>query len=533
MRKNIIYYGIGFALTALFLYAGCRKDTGFYKSKESIHEFSGDTYDFLKSQKGVYDSFLYVIDRVNLSDSLKKGKYTVFAPTNASFQQAISSVNQLRLIQGRSPQYLSNMPVKQLDTLVSRYIVRGDIPADSMKTQDGINLTAVRFGYQMHGKLIATNAEGYVEGGPEVIEYSDTKGVVYTRQWSTSKTVAIDIKTANGLVNVLERNHIFGFDEFIQRVDPTFSTPYTGTPLPIPGTIGLNQYDKGGEGVAYHDNDVSNNGNQYRPTESVDIEKASNGENGYDVGWTNPLEWMNYTVDIADTGHYLLLLRGSSPVGDATLHFDLDHKTFTGHIRIKNTLGWQNYYNISVPVYFPVKGVHVLRIVYDYARYNLRFLLFLPDGKPYPVPGTIPVVGFMPGGEGVGYHDNDASNNGGKFRPDEGVDIEQNKNEGGYDVGWTKTGEWMDYTIEVKETGQYNLAVTLGSPNDPNGGNLFHVEIDGKDITGQMTCPNSGGYQNWTDVNKLVYLTKGVHIMRFFEDTGGYNVRKYTFTAAH
>jgi hypothetical protein len=177
--------------------------------------------------------------------------------------------------------------------------------------------------------------------------------------------------------------------------------------------------------------------------------------------------------------------------------------------------------------------VHVLRIVYDYARYNLRFLLFLPDGKPYPVPGTIPVVGFMPGGEGVGYHDNDASNNGGKFRPDEGVDIEQNKNEGGYDVGWTKTGEWMDYTIEVKETGQYNLAVTLGSPNDPNGGNLFHVEIDGKDITGQMTCPNSGGYQNWTDVNKLVYLTKGVHIMRFFEDTGGYNVRKYTFTAAH
>lgn len=533
MYKIRIYYGIGMVMLILGIYAeSCRKDSGFYHSKESQHQFSGSIYDFLNSQQGIYDSFLYVLDRTHLTDSLKEGVYTVFAPTNASFQHAIAGVNQLRAIQGRSPQYLSNLPLHQLDTLTSRYLIRGIFPSDSMKTQDGINLIASNFGYQMHGKLVATNAEGFEEGGPKIIQFSDTKGVIYTRQWSTSRTVAIDIKTSNGLVNVLESNHVFGFDEFIQRMNPTHSTPFNGIPFSVPGQIGLNQYDLGGERVAYHDNDASNNGGQYRPTEGVDIEVSGGGENGYDVGWTNPKEWMNYTVNIADTGHYLLILRASSPGGDATLHFELDGKPFSGPIKIKNTLGWQSYENIITPVVFPVKGKHVLKIVYDYANYNLRFIILLPDKKPFPIPGAIPVIAFNSGGEGIGYHDVDASNNGGQYRPTEGVDIEQTTEEGGYDVGWTNAGEWMNYTIDVKKSGQYTLAVTAGSPHDPDPIGSFRVEIDGEDITGAMSCPNTGGYQDWTDVTKLVHLEKGVHILRLYELSGAYNLRKIAVTSA-
>lgn len=529
MRKKVFYVGIAASLAVLLLYTGCKKNGGYYNSKANAHEFSGSIYDFLKSQTGVYDSFLYVMDRVHLTDSLKKGKYTVFAATNASFEQALANVNRLRIIQGRPMMSLASIPLDQLDTMASRYLVRGIIPSDSMHTQDGIDMAASLYGYTMHGKLVATNAEGFVEGGPEIIQYSDTKGVIYTRQWSTSNTVSIDIKASNGLVNVLERNHVFGFDEFIQRVNPTHSTPYTGVPFAIPGTIGLNQYDLGGERVAYHDNDASNNGGQYRPTEGVDIENASNGENGYDVGWCNPLEWMNYTVNIADTGSYILLLRVASPGGDATLHFELDNKVITPHIIIPATGGYQNYMDIPTPVKLP-KGQHVLKIVYDYANYNLRFLKFIPLNKPFPVPGTINVEEFDKGGEGVGYHDKEEKNNGGKYRPDEGVDIEQNKIEGGYDVGWTNDGEWLSYTIEVKETNQYNFTATVGSPNDPGDGHRFHLEIDGTDVSGPMVCPKTGGWQNWTDVTKQVYLTKGVHKMRFFLETGGYNIRQFTFS---
>src|SRR5690242_18858345 len=253
MRKNMLFSGMAAVLAILFLYVGCRKDKGFYEYENTLHRFSGNTYDFLKSQTGVYDSFLLVIDRVKLADSLKNGGYTVFAPTNASFQQALEDLNNLRKIQGRPLQYLSTIPLDQLDSLVCRYIIRGVIPSDSMATQDGIDLEGIRYNYPMHGKFTYTNAEGHVGGGPGVVEYSDTKGVIYFRQWSISNTVAIDIHTSNGLVNVLNRNHEFGFDEFIGRANPTVSTPYLGVPFWIPGTIGLEQYDRGGEMVAYHD----------------------------------------------------------------------------------------------------------------------------------------------------------------------------------------------------------------------------------------------------------------------------------------
>ena len=68
-------------------------------------------------------------------------------------------------------------------------------------------------------------------------------------------------------------------------------------------------------------------------------------------------------------------------------------------------------------------------------------------GAPAAVPGTIQAEDFDNGGEGVGYHDTDATNNGGAYRQT-GVDIESSS-AGGYDVGWIASGEWMNYTVNV------------------------------------------------------------------------------------
>ena len=125
MRKNIFRSGGVAGLVILFLYAGCKKDNGYYAHENTIHQFSGNTYDFLKSQVGVYDSFLYVIDKVGLTDSLKDGNYTVFAPTNASFQEAISNMNNLRKAQGRPLLYLATVAEDELDSMTTRYLIRG------------------------------------------------------------------------------------------------------------------------------------------------------------------------------------------------------------------------------------------------------------------------------------------------------------------------------------------------------------------------------------------------------------------------
>lgn len=537
MRRNIIYFGVFAGLVALFLYAGCKKESGYYDYKSTPHEFSGSTYDFLQSQTGVYDSFLLVLKRVGLADSLKKGKYTVFAPTNESFEEAITNMNNLRKNQGRPPLYLSTVPLEELDTLACLYIIPGIVPSDSMRDQDGLTFQAVRYGFNMNGKFVNTSAEGMVNGGPGVVQYSDTKGVVYTRQWSTSNTVSLDIKTSNGLVNVLEKNHEFGFDEFNGRMNPTKSQPYLGVPLDIPGTIGLEQYDKGGQNVAYWDNDATNNGHQYRDGEMVDIENAGNNENGYDVGWTYSTEWMKYTVNIAEAGTYKWYIRSAGSGNNGELHIEIDDVLVpNSRFRTEGDGNWQDYRNFGSTVTLPA-GIHVLKLYYDFANYNLRFMSFLPDNRPFPVPGNIPCEEFNQGGEGVGYHDNSTSHDGpggnAGYRLDEHVGIEQNKVGGGYDIGWTSDGEWLKYDINVLRTGDYSLAVRVGSPNPPNGGNRFHVEIDGDDVTGAMTCPNTGGWQNWTDIvsPRTIHLTKGKHVMTFYEETGGYNIRSYKFTA--
>jgi hypothetical protein len=94
---------------------------------------------------------------------------------------------------------------------------------------------------------------------------------------------------------------------FTTGVIPT-GTPYGGTARPIAGRIEAEDYNLGGEGIAYHDTGAGNSGGQYR-TDDVDIGAISGG--GYNVGWTANGEWMHYTVDVTG-GIYDITARVSS-----------------------------------------------------------------------------------------------------------------------------------------------------------------------------------------------------------------------------
>jgi len=58
------------------------------------------------------------------------------------------------------------------------------------------------------------------------------------------------------------------------------STPYSGTPIALPATIPAVNFDKGGEGVAYHDLSSGNLGGLFRTTESVDIYASADTASG-------------------------------------------------------------------------------------------------------------------------------------------------------------------------------------------------------------------------------------------------------------
>lgn len=98
---------------------------------------------------------------------------------------------------------------------------------------------------------------------------------------------------------------------------PTPPTPPpTPVPLPYPGPhvvparIEAEDYDSGGEGVAYHDTEPANLGGAYRPSEGVDVET---GGGITDIGWVRRGEWLRYTVTSATRQPVVLRLRASCP----------------------------------------------------------------------------------------------------------------------------------------------------------------------------------------------------------------------------
>ncbi len=147
---------------------------------------------------------------------------------------------------------------------------------------------------------------------------------------------------------------------------------------------------------------------------------------------------------------------------------------------------------------------------------------------PQAIPGRIEAEDFDLGGEGDAYHDCDAGNNGGAYRPGEGVDIEV-CSAGGYNVGWLCPGEWIDYTVDVAFPGIYDVELRVASQTS---GGTCHIEFEDVDETGLIAVPATGGWQAWTTVTATALLSAGPQKMRFVHAGAAgaeYNVNDFNF----
>jgi len=155
--------------------------------------------------------------------------------------------------------------------------------------------------------------------------------------------------------------------------------PFGGTPHAIPGTIQAEDYDTGGEGIAYHDTDSGNNGGAYR-SDGVDIENTSDTGGGYNVGWIASGEWLEYTVDVATAGDYDVEVRVASQSTGGTLHIEFDGNDVTGSISFSATGGWQNWTTVTKTGVTLSAGQQVMRIAMDGSNFNVNWVNFTSGG---------------------------------------------------------------------------------------------------------------------------------------------------------
>jgi endonuclease/exonuclease/phosphatase family metal-dependent hydrolase len=316
-------------------------------------------------------------------------------------------------------------------------------------------------------------------------------------------------------------------------------SPYYGNPLPIPGGIQAEDYDHGGQGVAYYDDSSGNSGGTYRWTD-VDVEPTNGG--GAAVGWIRAGEWLRYTVSVSTAGTYRITLRVASSGDGGTFHIEFNGQDRTGSLRIQNTWDWRGYQDLGATVYLD-GGVQDMRIVFDSNGPtgfvgNLSFLQFdfTGGGSPTPapapsspssspsafggtawtLPGGVQAEDFDNGGNGAGYYDTSSGNSGGAYRSTD-VDVE-NTWSGGYAVGWIVAGEWLRYTVNVTAAGQYTITARVASAG---GGGTFHIDFNGVDKTGAMRIPDTGGWQTYQTISTSVWLEAGVQAMRLVFDSNG------------
>lgn len=154
------------------------------------------------------------------------------------------------------------------------------------------------------------------------------------------------------------------------------------------------------------------------------------------------------------------------------------------------------------------------------------------QGYPAQIPGSIQAAYFDlyqgGNGQGIAYSDVNVENNGG-FRETEYVDASMDVNEGGV-VGWIASGEWLEYTIDVQQPGNYTLVFRYACGNQ-SGGGPFKIESDGHLIKSGITVNYSGDWNAWTNktVNNIP-LKGGKQVLRLAFEEGELNLGSMTFT---
>src|ERR1700722_19483737 len=198
---------------------------------------------------------------------------------------------------------------------------------------------------------------------------------------------------------------------------PFHDSRYQGGAQKIPGRVLCAYYDLGGEGVAYHDTDPVNHGsgelnpadgtylNEFRMHEGGDTsytkfdrKPTQIDDNPFDkfvpprdllyVGWTEPGEWFNITVDVAHTGTYAADFLYTSNRG-GTISVDVNGKDATGSLQITTTtdpadpLAWRQWHHWNLASrLFKVrlsKGKNVLTVrILTNGNINLAYFDFKP-----------------------------------------------------------------------------------------------------------------------------------------------------------
>jgi endoglucanase len=162
----------------------------------------------------------------------------------------------------------------------------------------------------------------------------------------------------------------------------------------------------------------------------------------------------------------------------------------------------------------------------------------LPFAKHIIGKGTtlLPAVEFDLGKQGHAYYDKDSAsyhftpgvhtqgNRGYTFRND-GVDIQ--RNDSGVCVFSIEDGEWLQYTIQAKVAGKYQIGFKTAAENAVS---QLSLQVNEKWLVNKLTLPATGNQSSYTTTwVKNIALPAGETRLKVLADKGGFNLQCIAF----
>lgn len=151
---------------------------------------------------------------------------------------------------------------------------------------------------------------------------------------------------------------------------------------------------------------------------------------------------------------------------------------------------------------------------------------------------VINAVDYDLGRNGFAYFDKDTGNyyisrggrnignKGGVYRND-GVDIYRDPAlDESYYVGSIEDSEWIQYTVDVKESASYNLKLNVAAQS----AGVVSISVDDKTAIDKKAIASTGSLANWqTQSIGNVQLSNGQHVIRIYFDKGGFYLKEMRF----
>lgn len=173
-------------------------------------------------------------------------------------------------------------------------------------------------------------------------------------------------------------NDVTGQYSLLKAIDdaigtPAVQSPYSGI-ISIPGKIEAENYDNGGQDLAYNDVSGTNEGLAGTRADAVDLETCTDAGAGLNLSYTAAGEWLEYSVNVTSAGSYDFAVRVAATAAGKTFHIEMDGSNVTGAITVPNTGGWQTWQTATVNNISLTSGNKTMRIVFDAGDFNLNYV---------------------------------------------------------------------------------------------------------------------------------------------------------------